>query len=152
MLMGYRKNHSSVFNWNWVPEEILSINKNNTLYYPDNKSTEFNSRDTVLVVPEKAFVVLREVDYINRNAKLQISVKKPKDIDINKLIQETLVFAFYKIKLNRIYGYLIPNSKEEKEMLERVGFQMEGFIPNEIYWDKNTLNREVWSILSDEWR
>lgn len=151
MLVGYRKIHEPVLKWNWISGEIIYIRSENSLYYPQNQNIINNKHNSLLVVPEKAFVLLEEIDYINRHAKLQMGIKDNEGIDAEQLLNEILDYAFNKLKLNRLYGFLMFDNREGREILERKGFINEGNIPKELYWDNKIKDREIWSILKSEW-
>ncbi len=151
MLVGYRKIHEPILKWNWVPGEIIYIQSDTSLYYPWKVKFTNNEHSSLLVVPEKAFVLIEGIDYINRHAKLQMGIIFKGEIDAEQLLHEALDYAFNKLKLNRIYGYLMLDNRGGREILVSKGFTNEGCIPKELYWDNKIRDREIWSILKKEW-
>ncbi|WP_019240558.1 MULTISPECIES: hypothetical protein [Bacillus] len=109
MLMGYRGVSKRIYEWDWIPEEIISIRENNPqIYYPKyNVSTNVKD-ERLLEVPEKAFVYYKDIDFINRRSKIQISIFDSLNLKIEDLVEESIEYAFNTLQLNRIYGFIRP--------------------------------------------
>lgn len=150
MLVGYREEHQSLLERNWIPEELLLYEKPTPrLYYP-NRINNVNPKDKILVAPDQAFVILKDIDFIHGHSKMQVAIID-EQINIFDLFKELIDFAFTKLNLNRIYGYLIEDKYKEQEILQSVGFVKEGYVPAQLYWNQTFHNRRVFGLIKKDW-
>lgn len=148
MLQGYRGFSKNIYDWDWIPEEIISIKKaNHTVYYPKYK-IRLKQNDRLLEIPDKAFIYFKDIDFINKHSKLQISILNSLNLKIDDLLKESIEYGFNILHLNRIYGFIQQESHYEIEALKRAGFQKEGVIPGHLFWNCETKNREIWGLLN----
>lgn len=149
MLQGYRGLSKDIYDWDWIPEEIISLkNSDHPVYYPKYK-IKVKQNDRLLEIPNKAFIYFKDIDFINKHAKLQISVFNSLHLKIDDVLKESINYGFNILHLNRIYGFIQSESHNEIEVLKRAGFQKEGVIPDHLFWNSETKNREIWGLLSD---
>ncbi|MEC5425424.1 GNAT family protein [Virgibacillus sp. C22-A2] len=150
MLTGYRSKYKSLLEWNWVPEELLFVQRTDSKLYIPNILHEIKPDDRILVVPNQAFVLFKDTDFIHSHSKMQLSIID-EQMNIVDLLKESLDFAFNKLNLNRIYGYLIEDKHEEQEILQSIGFLNEGSIPTHLYWNHTFHNRMILGLTKRDW-
>lgn len=95
-------------------------------------------------------ISLIDVDLENRCAEIGYWLCKKywgKGIS-DEAVHLILEFAFNELNLHKIYGYIIEGNTASRRLLERCGFQYEGFLRESLYKDKKFYSEYVYGLLS----
>jgi [ribosomal protein S5]-alanine N-acetyltransferase len=71
---------------------------------------------------------------------------------MSEAIQAALDFGFNKIGFNSIEADINPANEASAKILLRNGFQKEGYLRENVYWNGEFLDTEMYSILHSDWK
>ena len=97
--------------------------------------------------------VLKEINLINRSAEFAIYIgdKNQRGKGFSKeATNQTLVFGFYKLGLNRIYLKVLEENKTAIKLYEAIGFIKEGTLRKSVFKNDSFMNEMLMSILKDD--
>ena len=60
--------------------------------------------------------------------------------------------AFSDLRLHRLEANIQPKNLSSKKLVQRIGFQLEGFSPRYLKVDGRWRDHERWAICREEWR
>lgn len=68
---------------------------------------------------------------------------------MSEALQEAIPFLFSHLRLHRIESNIQPQNQKSKNLVEKLGFQYEGFSPKFMFINGNWRDHERWAITSD---
>jgi ribosomal-protein-alanine N-acetyltransferase len=67
-------------------------------------------------------------------------------------LHSVLEEAFTKLKLHRLEANIQPSNKPSKNIVERLGFRLEGFSPRYLQIEGKWRDHERWAITLEDWK
>jgi len=133
----------------------LPLNNSNTLAWFNNKKNSTNRLDLTVLYDDAIVGVIGLLNIDNKNKKAEYYVC----IDIAfagkgiGTISSNLLFkyAFEKMKLNKIYLFTEENNKIAQRLFEKLSFQKEGLLKDDIIYNNKKINRFAYGLRKDEY-
>jgi RimJ/RimL family protein N-acetyltransferase len=84
-------------------------------------------------------LALNHINKINASAEMELWIGEPwqRQGFAREATKEMLTFAFHQLKLNRIFCYHLSKDPKSRQLLGKLGFQVEGTLRQAIYkWNR----------------
>lgn len=96
---------------------------------------------------------LNEIDHLNQNANIRIALHEPRFFGNGygtEALRLILEYGFFTLNLYRIGLGVYSYNARAKKSYEKLGFQVEGVIRGELYYDNEYHDNIIMGVLKDE--
>jgi hypothetical protein len=150
MLRGYRGGDAALLAGPWLDGELIGLPlagwpplADLTVVAPPGRPG-----DELCIAPEAGFARFAGLDWVHRRARLETGLQPGREDDAGALLQAAVSYAFGRLNLHRLYGWITPAAgAEPAAALEPAGFRREATVPDGIWLDGRPVEREIWAVI-----
>jgi hypothetical protein len=103
----------------------------------------------LLIVPDRGFVRMLEIDWIHRRARIEIGIQGAFDgRTAEAFLELARECAFDHFNLHRVYGWVRSTHQQTLEVLRVAGFECEAIVPAALRVDGALVDRGIWGSVA----
>lgn len=95
-------------------------------------------------------------NYIKKSSRIEIGYELGRPYWGNgyaiEAVKAIINYGFNEMHLNRIEAFTVPEAYRSIDLLEKLGFKMEGILREYGYWSGKYWDENIYSLLKKEWR